>query len=49
MSDEIYKKAKLWCRECKRTTRHETDIGCRSWDAGYIDCNVCGAGRKFDG
>ena len=44
---EVSKTARLWCSSCGRTTKHSTDIGCKSWDAGYIDCTVCGAGRKL--
>ena len=44
---EISKDAKLWCSACRRTTKHHTDIACRSWDAGYIDCTMCGRGRKL--
>lgn len=47
--DEVSKEAYLWCSECKATTRHYTDVGCKSWDAGYIDCTVCGAGREYPG
>lgn len=43
---EISKRVRLWCSACRRTTMHSTDIACRSWDAGYIDCTMCGRGRK---
>lgn len=44
---EISREARLRCSDCGRTTKHSTDIGSKSWDAGYIECTVCGTGRKF--
>lgn len=42
---DVYKEARLWCGECGRTTTHSTDVGSKSWDAGYYECGECGNGR----